>query len=74
MRVIRKIKKSVIQEFQYRFELQLIEVLVVKMLPIQFVSNLNLMQIESSEVVDVFSQCQTRHLADAISPHRVERN
>jgi hypothetical protein len=45
MKVIYNMKNNLIQEFQHSLESKLIEVMIYKMLPIQFVSNVNLIQI-----------------------------
>jgi hypothetical protein len=44
MKVIYKMKNILIQEFQHDLELRLIEVMIDEMLPIQFGSSVNLIQ------------------------------
>jgi hypothetical protein len=44
MKVIRKMQNILVQEFHHSLEPQLIEVMKMKMLPIQFVSSMNLIQ------------------------------
>jgi hypothetical protein len=46
-------------------ESTLIEVMNMKMLSIELVSSMNLIQIQSTEAAYVLSQRQTRQLADA---------
>jgi hypothetical protein len=67
MKVIHKMKNILIQEFQHYLESKLIEVAIDKMPPIQFVSNVNLIQIQSIQVVDVLYQ---RLSAPAIYRHQ----
>jgi hypothetical protein len=56
-----------IQEFQHSLESKWIQVMKMKMIPIQFVSNEDLIQIQSTEVTDVLFQCQTGQLDDTNS-------
>jgi hypothetical protein len=67
MKVIDNLKNILIQEFEHYLESRLIEVMNMKISPSQFVLRVNLIQIQSTQVAQVFSQSQTCQLADASS-------
>jgi hypothetical protein len=51
MKVIHNLKNKMIQEFQHSVESKLIEVMKMKMLPIQFVSSVDLIQMWLMKVI-----------------------
>jgi hypothetical protein len=53
MKAIYILKNILIQEFQHSLESRLIEAMIHKMLPIQFVSRVNLIQIWLIKVIDI---------------------
>jgi hypothetical protein len=67
MKVMYNLKNISNQQFRHGLESKLIEAMTLKMQTIQFVSIVNLVQIQSSEVADVCSHCQMGHMVDAIS-------
>jgi hypothetical protein len=58
MKVIYNTKNILIQEFQYSVESQLIEVQIHEMSAIQFVSSMNLVRIQSTQLANAFSERQ----------------
>jgi hypothetical protein len=67
MKVIYNLKNILIQELQHCLESKLIEVMKMKMLLIQFLSSVTLIQIQLIQVAYVSCESQTEQLADASS-------
>jgi hypothetical protein len=67
MKMMYNIRNKPIQEFQHSLESKLIEVVKKKIFPIQLVSNVNLIQIQSIQVVHLVFQSHVGQVADASS-------
>jgi hypothetical protein len=67
MKVIYNLKNMKNKEFQHSLESKLIEVMKMKMQMIQLVSNVNLIQTQSTQAPHLFSKSQIVQLADTTS-------